>query len=747
MVETANEWLSQNPEYDVVNCESTKIMFKFNDSQNYYDLRPNDISHYIYGTEKNNLLKALRVWIRRRELFTDEPTTSNEPANNNLDAGYVTDSLSPDTPQQESPKLSNLSSILKRRWTQPQQQLQKTPNKHAVADLGKAESSQKAGLANAEIHSTDHSPVKKNAFQQQQAFRLQQYSSQSKFFLNKLQRQASCPPSRETFQISHTAAQQPSSAQNSPVYNAKQSHNQHSHNQHSTNQTNQQAVAQPQASQPTTTGQLISGSRRSVVLAYVDIVPECNEENGKFERLEDCLKKLNRLIKSGEIKGRVLNVETGSCEATVKWKIDTEITFTALTSKNVNFLRCFYAENEQPEANERIKVQDFVPDHLSAAGFFKRPRFESFSHLVPKLTEWLVNNPDNLDEEIKEKQQSRGNAKIQDSGTDCDSLVKKLRDFSTEDKRQIYLSSKLFLCHRKGQTINDLKQEIQEWSRNYQLETRSKSANSADAAKPRILACETIQLFCKQNFFEMNKNNDFTYLQKATEETFTANRFGLKNGYLVNAFRVFFDVGWFAWNRLGYAQKLSNAQKLKRKRFNYSTSVDEEHLKQATGKGQSSELDWSTGKSSREFGRRRSCMESSLEDDYEIKLLTDDQIVVKSVKELDRKPDNKLEKLESSNRIAASNREPSRPASHCKEDKDSLMLESEFSEFSSLSMLANVSKLELSNSSLSTSIASSEESKCLNQPDEKLGTNFKRKIKRINFRQQSIDNQDNCSLV
>lgn len=135
-----------------------------------------------------------------------------------------------------------------------------------------------------------------------------------------------------------------------------------------------------------------------------------------------------------------------------------------------------------------------------------------------------TNVESNLDEEIKEKQQSRGNAKIQDSGTDCDSLVKKLRDFSTEDKRQIYLSSKLFLCHRKGQTINDLKQEIQEWSRNYQLETRSKSANSADAAKPRILACETIQLFCKQNFFEMNKNNDFTYLQKATEETFTANR-------------------------------------------------------------------------------------------------------------------------------------------------------------------------------------------------------------------------------
>ena len=394
MVKTANEWLNENPEYDVVNCETIKIMFKFNDSQNYYDLRYNDVSHYIYGTEKNNLLKALRVWVRRREVVasSNESNAANEAANNsNLDAGYVTDSLSPDTPQQESPKLSNLSSVLKRRWTQPQQQLQRTPNKqHAATNSGKAENPQRASQLNAEIHSTDHSPVKKNAFQQQQAFRLQQYSSQSKFFLNKLQRQASCPPSRDTFQTSHTT-QQPASAQNSPVYNAKQSHN-----QHLGSQINQPTADQHQTGPQPAIEPPVSGGSRSVVLNYYDIVPECNEENenSKFERLEDCLSKLNSLIKAGEIAGRILNVETGSCEATVKWKIDTEISFTALTSKNVNFLRCFYVENERPELNERIRVQDFVPDHLSAAGFFKRPRFESFSLLIPKLTEWLVNNPE-----------------------------------------------------------------------------------------------------------------------------------------------------------------------------------------------------------------------------------------------------------------------------------------------------------------------------------------------------------------
>ena len=143
--------------------------------------------------------------------------------------------------------------------------------------------------------------------------------------------------------------------------------------------------------------------------------------------------------------------------------------------------------------------------------------------LMSRSTNIESNLGENLREARKEAKQSSEDAK-KDSVADCDSLVRKLRDFSAEDKRQIYLSSKLFLCHRKGQTINDLKQEIQEWSKNYQLEMRSKSANAVDAAKPRILACETIQLFCKQNFFEMNKNNDFTYLQKASEETFMYNR-------------------------------------------------------------------------------------------------------------------------------------------------------------------------------------------------------------------------------
>ena len=417
MIETANKWLKDNLDYELINCETIKILFKYNDSQNYYDLRFNDISHYIYGTEKNNLLKALRIWIKRKEITstatTNEDTekdvndTTNTNANtSNIDAGYATDSLSSDTPQQqqESPKLSNLTEILKRRWTQPQHQFQKatatSSNKNTTPTKLQNQTNQKHMN---EIHSTEHSP-KKNAFQQQQAFRLQQFSSQSKFYLNKLQRQASCPQSNNAFQITHNNAPlTTNSAQNSPIYTVKQQqmHNQQA-NQQSNQLTNQQQQHQQQINQSQQQQQSANQSQQSktkcnnnsIILNYIDIIPELSEENEKFERLDECLNKLNRLIKDGQIKGRILNVETSSCEATVKWRIDTENSFTAMTTKNVYFLRCFYIENDKLfEMNERIRIMDFIPENLLInAGFFKRPKYESFSLLIPKATEWLVNN-------------------------------------------------------------------------------------------------------------------------------------------------------------------------------------------------------------------------------------------------------------------------------------------------------------------------------------------------------------------
>lgn len=59
MVKTANDWLQKNLDWEVINCETVMLLYNKNDAGN-YELRPKDVTFYIYGSEKNNALKALR---------------------------------------------------------------------------------------------------------------------------------------------------------------------------------------------------------------------------------------------------------------------------------------------------------------------------------------------------------------------------------------------------------------------------------------------------------------------------------------------------------------------------------------------------------------------------------------------------------------------------------------------------------------------------------------------------------------
>lgn len=63
IVDLANSWLERNPNWTVFNCETIMLYYKFNDKMSYFELKPNDTSFYIYGSEKNNVLKALRIWV------------------------------------------------------------------------------------------------------------------------------------------------------------------------------------------------------------------------------------------------------------------------------------------------------------------------------------------------------------------------------------------------------------------------------------------------------------------------------------------------------------------------------------------------------------------------------------------------------------------------------------------------------------------------------------------------------------
>ena len=61
MIEVANDWLqSHGAVWQVVNCETVIFLYNYNDVNSSYELRPNACCFYIYGSEKNNVLKGLR---------------------------------------------------------------------------------------------------------------------------------------------------------------------------------------------------------------------------------------------------------------------------------------------------------------------------------------------------------------------------------------------------------------------------------------------------------------------------------------------------------------------------------------------------------------------------------------------------------------------------------------------------------------------------------------------------------------
>lgn len=67
MIDLANGWLQKNGhDWEVVNLETIILLYKYNDNTNSYEIKPNDCCFYIYGSEKNNVLKALRMWVRKR---------------------------------------------------------------------------------------------------------------------------------------------------------------------------------------------------------------------------------------------------------------------------------------------------------------------------------------------------------------------------------------------------------------------------------------------------------------------------------------------------------------------------------------------------------------------------------------------------------------------------------------------------------------------------------------------------------
>ncbi len=88
-----------------------------------------------------------------------------------------------------------------------------------------------------------------------------------------------------------------------------------------------------------------------------------------WEQLGDVVETINDSIRIGEIKGKLLNIESVNYDANHEWIIDTECPKQKeFTSKQVTIIRVYYEIGEK--IPEDIAIFDFVPQIIYASGLF-----------------------------------------------------------------------------------------------------------------------------------------------------------------------------------------------------------------------------------------------------------------------------------------------------------------------------------------------------------------------------------------
>ena len=99
----------------------------------------------------------------------------------------------------------------------------------------------------------------------------------------------------------------------------------------------------------------------------------------------------------------------------------------------------------------------------------------------------------------------------------------------------IFLSSVIFTPADQDATVYEIKRKMHEW---IDQAARFAFRDGPIISRPRLLSAETVEFFCK-DFSECE-------IKLETENTFKPNRIGTMNQFLFMAFRVYFDVGYFA---------------------------------------------------------------------------------------------------------------------------------------------------------------------------------------------------------
>jgi len=128
-------------------------------------------------------------------------------------------------------------------------------------------------------------------------------------------------------------------------------------------------------------------------IRYLDFAPKIINQNNEFENIDEVVMRMNQSIKSEEVQGKIINIQTIACSTGQDWSFDPECSEpSTLIGKSVYILRIFYELG--PPHEEEVGFADFVPECQSGGNFLKRPKFESQSALLQRASKWLSDNPE-----------------------------------------------------------------------------------------------------------------------------------------------------------------------------------------------------------------------------------------------------------------------------------------------------------------------------------------------------------------
>ncbi|RWR99173.1 uncharacterized protein B4U79_11171, partial [Dinothrombium tinctorium] len=292
----------------------------------------------------------------------------------------------------------------------------------------------------------------------------------------------------------------------------------------------------------------VRNKKNEMIFWHKDFKPK---QRNCFLLLDDVIKQLNLAIRAGEVRGKIINVETVRCQATDNWLFNPQLTFVnkGNTNKEIHEFRNFvfiirvYYETCPLDSLEEVGLKDFVPLNLSPEN--RKTEFtEDFSSVFNRASQWISKNPEvnfcnaQAVDTIVQEGESGPNTKVMTrTKYEKEAEIRFLRIYYTKpmkefcdnfplslvDKTAIYLAS-TSIAAKKCQ------EQIDAWFANLSFDSEN--------YKYRVLAAETLVL---PPYVKDKKGVNFL---KAVDEIFRCNRLEGRLRYAFLAIRLYYDEGY-----------------------------------------------------------------------------------------------------------------------------------------------------------------------------------------------------------